>query len=509
MTSGLSAVAAWDTRLLGNAVTTLRSVGDRLASWRARVEQVGRALQAAECWSGEAGQAAAGTLVRLSTVGTEVGAALDRSLVHADVVVLLAARAADEAGAARAAAAAVPVALDEQGVLGPLPPVPLEAGLDPATALAHQYARIGEQAVAAAQAAEVATAARGWAHQAAEQAGEALAALAVVGVFGGVPPATFADLSAVVGAPPLAPVRPPVTPPAVAGWWAAMSEEHRLRWIETEPGLIGVLDGVPAWARDRANRLLLDEILPGDPGFAVATATANEIRVREEAGEVVQLLQFAPEHELVALSLGDLDTADAIGIVVPGVGNDPIGELDDVADDADAVARAAGTAAPGLAVATVAYLGYRPPVNPPQGLEREPARIGGAALDRALDGIAATRAADPARVTVVAHSYGTVVTDEAADRPGDLAADAVVLMGSPGVDNDRAGFEVDEIYEASGGSDPVTWRELHGGQTWDPDTGLDAVTLPTEWDMGHGDYYDPDRPTLAAIGEVVAGTHDG
>ena len=112
-------------------------------------------------------------------------------------------------------------------------------------------------------------------------------------------------------------------------------------------------------------------------------------------------------------------------------------------------------------------------------------------------------------MTVVAHSYGTVVTDEAADRPGGLAADGVVLMGSPGVRNDRAGFEVDEVYEASGALDPITWREFHGGQTWDPDTGLDAVSLPTEPDTTHGDYYDTSRPTLAAIGEVVAGTHDG
>ncbi|RBY84212.1 alpha/beta hydrolase [Blastococcus sp. TF02A-26] len=508
MSSGLSAIAAWDTRLLGNAVTTLDSVGERLVSWRARMELVGRTLRATDCWSGDAGRVAAETLVRLSTVVTEVTAALGRTRPLADLVVLSATRAAEQALLARAAAAAVPVALDEQGVPGPLPPVALEVGPDPAVALARQYAQIGEQAAAAARAAEDAAAARSWARVATDQAGEALALLGAVGVVGGAVPATPGDLAAGIGVPAATP-RPPVSPPEVAAWWAALSEEQRHHWIDAEPGLVGVLDGVPAWARDRANRLLLDDALLDDTTRAVAHATQNEIRAREEAGEVVQLLQFAPEQELVALSVGDLDTAEAIGVLVPGVGNDPIGELDDVADDAAAVRDAAVAAAPGLAVATVAYLGYRPPVNAPLGVEQQAAQTGGAALDRALDGLAATRSPDPARVTVVAHSYGTVVTDEAAYRPGDLAADAVVLMGSPGVDNDREGFEVDEIYEASGGLDVVTWAEIHGGQTWDPDTGLDAVRLPTEGDMTHGDYYDADRPTLAAIGEVVAGTHDG
>jgi hypothetical protein len=508
MSSGLSAIASWDPALLRNAVTTLGDVGDRLVPWRARMEQVGRTLQATQCWSGDAGDAAAATLLRLSTVVTEVTAALAGSLAEARAMVGAAAMAADLAGDARAAAAAVPVALDERGVLGPLPAVPLDPGLDPAQALLQQYDRIAEQAGGAARAAETAAGALGWAAVAADSAGEAVAGLASVGVLDGRPPVTADDLRAAVGVPP-SPPRPSVAPPEVAAWWAELSEERRTAWIDTEPALIGMLDGLPAWARDRANRLLLDEIRPGAPGFPMAQATENEIRAREAAGETVQLLQFSPEHELVALSLGDLDTADAVGVVVPGVGNDPIGELDDVADDAAAVADAAIAAAPGLAVATVAYFGYRPPGNLLLGVGGAAAVPGGAALDRTLDGLAATRAGNPARVTVVAHSYGTVVTDEAADRPGELAADGVVLLGSPGVDNHRAGFEVDEIYEASGGLDLVTWAELHGGQTWDPDTGLDAVSLPTERDMTHGDYYDEDRPTLAAIGQVVAGTHEG
>jgi pimeloyl-ACP methyl ester carboxylesterase len=46
-----------------------------------------------------------------------------------------------------------------------------------------------------------------------------------------------------------------------------------------------------------------------------------------------------------------------------------------------------------------------------------------------------------------------VVVDEAADVPGRLAADAVVLLGSPGMEHDAASLEVPEVYDAA---DPAT-----------------------------------------------------
>ena len=33
-----------------------------------------------------------------------------------------------------------------------------------------------------------------------------------------------------------------------------------------------------------------------------------------------------------------------------------------------------------------------------------------------------------------------------------------------------------------------------------------STGLPVDRDAGHSEYYDRDRPTLAALGEVVAGT---
>jgi hypothetical protein len=105
---------------------------------------------------------------------------------------------------------------------------------------------------------------------------------------------------------------------------------------------------------------------------------------------------------------------------------------------------------------------------------------------------------------VVAHSYGTVVAGEAADEPGRLAADAVVLLGSPGMRGNAESLEVPEVYEAAGPLDPVAASGWFGTPTSCPDYGAEA--LPVDWLEGHTHYYDESRPTLAAIGAVVAGT---
>jgi pimeloyl-ACP methyl ester carboxylesterase len=135
------------------------------------------------------------------------------------------------------------------------------------------------------------------------------------------------------------------------------------------------------------------------------------------------------------------------------------------------------------------------------------AESGGPILAQSLAGLAAARTAtatDPSRTTVVAHSYGTVVVDEAADEPGLLAADAVVLLGSPGMEDYAASLEAPAVFDAASATDPVTWFPWDGDR-WTGGT-YGATGLPISPDMGHSDYLEPEFPTLAAVGEVVAGT---
>jgi hypothetical protein len=296
----------------------------------------------------------------------------------------------------------------------------------------------------------------------------------------------------------------------VATWWAGLSAGVQLGALRASPGTIGALDGVPAWARDRANRLLLDRGLR-DVGSTTAARTARavaeRIAVEETAGRPVQLHLLDLEAEQVVVVLGDLDTAEAVGLLVPGINNSPDSDLHRLLGDARDVAAAARGAGPGSDVATVVWLGYASPDEPWEMVTRFAAWDGGPDLAAALSGMAASRTASGTplpRTTVLAHSYGTVVVDEAADAPGRLAADAVVLLGSPGMEPAGAeGLEASEVYDAASLGDPISWSGAFGSPTYGRSFGSDG--LPVGRLMGHSDYYSPEYPTLAAIGEVVAG----
>jgi hypothetical protein len=500
----LPALAAWDVPLLRGAVVTLAAVAERLTVWRMRLGALARTLQDAECWSGPAAQNAAAYVVEISTVAAAVDSAMVESLAGfermagqadpAQELAVEALRASPSAGLA----AAVDLHARLGELLGRLAPGARapgpDPGLDRGTVLAIAALEHAASASAAAVAAE-----------------EAVAGLRGVGTG---PSATFGDLATAVefvGPVLLPPVPVSSSPPDAAAWWAGLSLADQLALVRSAPAAVGALDGLPAWARDRANRLLLARAL-GDPTTSpevalTARAVSRRIAAEETGGQPVQLQLLDLAGDRVVLALGDLDTADAVALLVPGVGNSPGDDLVHLTGDAEDVAAAARAAAPGLAVATAVWLGYRPPGNlVVAATGRGRATSGGAALARELGGLSAARdaaGARPARTTVLAHSYGTVVVDEAADVPGRLAADAVVLLGSPGMEDDARALEVPEVFDAAAPSDLVADLGYFGHMTDGQQFG--ATELPVDVWTGHSGYYDPGRPTLAAMGEVVAG----
>lgn len=467
----LEPVAAWDVPLLRGATWTLAAVAGRLPAWRTRLEAAGRSLGDAQCWSGPAARSAADALLELSVVATAVDNALASS--QASFQRLLA-----EAEAAQELAA---VAL---------------------AAPARGAATAGLQAVVE----EHVVAARG----AALAAGQALERVTSPGP---VAPPTFWDLEGRIGV--MGPLAPPTVPDSgdpvsVAHWWAGLSAVAQLAAIRAHPAEVGRLDGLPAWARDRANRLALAAVL-ADPRTAAralvtARAVVADLATEEADGRTVQLQLFDLAGDRVAVAVGDLDTADEVALLVPGIRTTPADDLGVQLQSASDVADAARAAAPAAAVATVAWLGYRTPSGLPDIALRGAARRGGPALGAALDGLTAARAAagrPPARTTVLAHSYGTVVVDDAAREPGRLAADAVVLLGSPGMTGHAADLEAPQVFDAAAPGDPISWLGWFGGDPWSSAYG--ATELPGDTWMHHSDYYSPQHPTLAAIGEVVAG----
>jgi hypothetical protein len=470
----LASVAAWNVSLVRGAVALLSAVAARLPAWRLRLGDLARSLQDPQCWSGPAAQSAAASVLELSAVAAAVDEAIGESLVFlqrmagqvetSQELALQALRSGSSADPGQALWSAARLA---DLVPGPAP------GAVAASALEHAAAAT----TAARAAADPVDGLTGIGGERAETFGELVAAT----VFAG---------------PVLAPAVPVHSvPQQAAAWWASLSAGAQLAVVRAAPAALGELDGVPAWARDRANRLVLARALR-DPATPDAAAAARAISCRiagEEArGQHVQLQLLDLTGDRVVMALGDLDTADAVAVLVPGIGNTP--------------AAAARAAAPGSAVTAVVWLGYRTPRTPPEVVTRTAARRGGAALSASLAGLAAARVAagaPQARTTVLAHSYGTVVVDEAADVQGRLAADAVVLLGSPGMEDDARALEAPEVFDAAALTDPIAHLGHFGSPTDMP--WFAATELPVEFGMGHSAYYDADRPTLAAMGEVVAG----
>lgn len=472
----LGRVSAWDVALLGRAVAVLAETLERLPVWRARLEGVGRALETGDCWSGPAARSAVAAVAELSAVGSVVGTALGSSLAGFERLCAEAALAQELAEQALSVATALPGT--------------------PGAAAADAALRHAELAEAAGK--------------------DAAAALAVLGAHDAFGPAGFETLVALVPpagqveAPPLPSPRPPGE---VAAWWAGLSAAAQEAAIARRPGALGALDGLPAWARDRANRLVLARAL-GDPRpppgtMRTAEVVARRIAAEEAAGQQVQLQLLDLEGDRLVLALGDLDTADDVALLVPGIGNAPADDLGALVGDAHLVGAATRAAAPrGTTVATAVWLGYRPPATPGAIITRTAAWRGGPALAAGLAGLAAARTATgtgAARTTVVAHSYGTVVVDEAADVQGTLAADALVLLGSPGMEDDAASLEAPEVYDAASAGDVVPRLDWFGDRGT-AEASYGSTGLPVTAAMGHSDYLDPGFPTLAAIGQVAAGS---
>ncbi len=262
---GLTAVAAWDPPLLDGAVYTLEAVAERLPSWRARMDAVARSLADAECWSGPAASVAATALGEVSAVVTAVTGALGSSLDRLWDTSREVRTAQELAEQALAAAAAAGLTFDRSGGVVAPPPPPAPADPTPAQ-LEDHYSELAARAAATERVAALAADAMRAAARAAAAAAESADPLAALGGTAGVRPAGFSGLAALVGAAGLLssrPVPPPpdATPDEVASWWTGLSGPAQDDLLASSPAALGGLDGLPAWARDRANRLVLERVL--------------------------------------------------------------------------------------------------------------------------------------------------------------------------------------------------------------------------------------------------------
>ncbi|GID31900.1 alpha/beta hydrolase [Paractinoplanes brasiliensis] len=262
-------------------------------------------------------------------------------------------------------------------------------------------------------------------------------------------------------------------------------------------------------------------------GGPVQAATVYRVAYRETAVRMLaagcpyagwaaqgrQFLQFDPAGDGRAVEvLGDLANATRLAILVPGVDTTladfdrGLGGVPRRAPGAQArnLYAALSMRAPDTAV--IAWLGY----DPPEGIGLAAATEG-----RARDGAAALTAfvrdllrwRPDAAVTLIGHSYGSVVVGLAAERLPEVRD--VVTLGAPGIGVDHAGdLGGARVWSALA---PTDWirripqvRVLGLGLGPQPSSaGFGARELPTDGVAGHDFYLVPGSVTLKAVGDVV------
>lgn len=362
----------------------------------------------------------------------------------------------------------------------------------------------------------------------------------------------FGDIRAQL--PDLPRIPEPGTPPgAVAEWWRELDEQDRAALLSGRPGSIGALDGIPADARDAANRALLDverrrledaaNRLRTELGnnlfgglFVDADAgldqTEKKLAALDALDEVLSRddrhllsLDLSGREAMATVAVGDVDKADHVAVFVPGAGSTVQGSVGgydtQIAALRDEAQRQVGdTPGRGGSVAAVTWLNYQAP-QWGWGLaftERSPvsdlaAQIAAPRLSGFLEGLAASRGDDP-DVTVVGHSYGALVAGLALTRGAD--ADAAVFLGAPGIGTD----DVRELGLPDGAAYLIEARRDAfadvGTFSGDPSF-LDGLThLPSGADTaatgepligitGHSSYLQPGTTSSYQVASVVSG----
>ncbi|MFJ1601266.1 alpha/beta hydrolase [Streptomyces sp. NPDC088261] len=259
-------------------------------------------------------------------------------------------------------------------------------------------------------------------------------------------------------------------------WWDGLTRERREEYLAVYPDVIGNLDGIPAVARDAANRdnlQLLMGKLEGldDEGSRTRLAGLREIdrqlRFPDPLLPPMYLLGIGDEGNGRAIvSFGNPDTARNVSAYVPGLGTALDKEFaeNDVKRARDI---ALGAQKYDPSSAALVWLGYDAPQLPADNVAgntevmfADRAETGAVAYNEFMSGISATNQTGDPHVTAIGHSYGSLTVGQAAQRPGGVpGADDIILLGSPGTgarSADELGVGRDHVYVGAAENDPVT-----------------------------------------------------
>ncbi|WP_051055177.1 MULTISPECIES: alpha/beta hydrolase [Kitasatospora] len=271
-------------------------------------------------------------------------------------------------------------------------------------------------------------------------------------------------------------------PTEVNAWWKSLPPDEQQRLLQAYPAELGNRDGLPTPARDQANRINLDRLvteLSGRQDLSdwdrkkLEGFRAIQGRLAEERGKQppAYLMVIGDQGQgRAAIAYGNPDTADDVVAYVPGLNTEVKNMAGGDANRARDLWQAAHDTDPSRSTASIAWLGYDTPqvkgISPDMfavaGDDR--ARQGGAAYQDFLQGLRASHEGQPAHLTALGHSYGSFTVGQAAQRPGGIPADDVILVGSPGTGAQQAsqlGVGAGHVWVGAAEHDPVSQLPSH------------------------------------------------
>ncbi|ATY97334.1 alpha/beta hydrolase [Streptomyces cavourensis] len=304
-------------------------------------------------------------------------------------------------------------------------------------------------------------------------------------------------------------------------WWDGLADEQRQEYLKVAPDLIGGLDGIPAAIRDEANRTYLPVLIE-----EMGHRGGDDVKTKLDALRMIQGKLDEPSHPPMFLlgigdegngraivSYGNPDTSRHVAAYVPGLGT----KLDDEFVD-DTMKRAQDTALIAQesdpSVASIIWLGYDAPQHVDV-MSKGDAQRGAPVYNEFMAGISVTNGNEDPHVTAIGHSYGSLTVGTAAKQSGGIpGVDDVILLGSPGVDAQKAtelGVGRDHVFVGAADNDPVTHLPTKGETAlgWGLG-GPTGVRVGRDlFDVGNDDLYFGKDPASAAFGAQRFEVDDG
>ncbi|MEU3371424.1 alpha/beta hydrolase [Streptomyces sp. NPDC006711] len=311
----------------------------------------------------------------------------------------------------------------------------------------------------------------------------------------------------------------------LAHFFGTLTSHERDELADRYPLVVGNLNGAPVSLRYRANRAALTEARAVeqkrtvDPRLSADGRQDANRRMRRFASlldDDRQILAFDPSDTgRVAEVFGDLDHAERVSVIVPGVDTNvltfekssrkntaPVGM-------AESLYAAEQAASPGTRTAVIAWADYTAPVG--LGID---AAIGRLAEEGAVRLSAMVRALPgTSRVELFCHSYGSVVcgvsTRALPSRVSDIA-----VAGSPGMrvrDAAQLGTsaQVWAMRDKDDWIQDVPYLDVAGlGHGADPvSAAFGARVMSAAGAIGHTGYFEPGTRSLANFAAIGVGAY--